>query len=203
MNSSLFLLCVALVIASVACQNPKPCETPEQWEGKHHKYDHARKEMLRGHISYDAKYQRDRFIEEFEEGQDKEAFDIMQLHKEKLGYMYNFKTKECKKFTLDHEFRDFGIPGNAESIGESYIGSSGIPHAGLLTTLWEDKFSINGTEMYYMGQWTYEACLPVSISLYEKPTKTNKAIASHDHFYDIVPFVEHNAFRLRKECEHV
>merc|ERR1711894_690254 len=84
MNSNLFLFCIALAFTCALCQNPKPCETPKLWEGIHHQYDHEKRELARGHIFYDATYKRHRFVEEFEEGQEKEALDVLSLHAEKL-----------------------------------------------------------------------------------------------------------------------
>lgn len=143
-----------------------------------------------------------RRIEFFEEGQEKDAFDLLVLHKLNVEYVYNFKTKNCTKYSpLRHEWRDFGIPKDAKYIGDAYIGSSGIPRAGLLTTFWEDKFTNRDNQtIYWMGQWTYEACLPVSLEMYEKETSTRKGIRSHDKFVDIEPGMRPDAFDIRKEC---
>merc|ERR1712127_492852 len=202
MNSNLILLCMALAITTVIAQDPKPCETPSLWHARHHQYDPIKRERSRGFTTYDATHKRKRFVEEFEEGQDKEAFDVLELHSIKTVYEFNFKTKECKKYEITHDFRDFGIPRNAKSVGESYIGSSGIPGAGLLTTLWEDDFKDSkGEEFYYFGQWTYDACLPIQLQVFCKPSKDQKALDSHDRFYDVVPGADPEAFKLRKECE--
>ena len=64
----------------------------------------------------------------------------------------------------------------------------GVANAGLLTTIWEKEFKGRDNKtMYYLGVWTYEACLPVKIEVYEQPDRDTKGIAYHDEFFDITP----------------
>ncbi len=163
-----------------------------------------RNEESHGKIFYDAVYKRVRTVSEFQEGKEEDAFDVLRLHAQKVEYIYDFNTKKCTKQPLTREWRDFGIPNNAKSIGESYIGSSGIPNAGVLTTVWEDEFKgQDGRIMYWIGHWTYEACLPIELELYEKTTLFHKGLASHDRFFNILPGVSPDAFNLRKECQNL
>jgi hypothetical protein len=63
------------------------------------------------------------------------------------------------------------------------LGSDGIPYANLLVTIWGDEFVDQaGDKFYYMGVWTYEACLPVDITI-----SSDKYGARHSQFLDIVP----------------
>jgi len=143
-----------------------------------------------------------RTVSELHEGQEESAYDIVRLFAQRVEYVYDFKTQKCVKQPLSREWRDFGIPDNAKSVGESYIGSSGVANAGLLTTIWEDEFKDSrGRTMYWIGHWTYEACLPVELELYERGTLFHKGLSSHDRFYNILPGISPEAFNLRKECQ--
>jgi len=202
MSLKLVLLSLVLSIVAVMGQTPKPCETPEQWEARHFTYDHLQKESSRGYLAYDARYKRLRTIEEFQLGREEDAFDTLRLYAQNVEYRYSFKEKRCTKSPLTREWRNFGIPQNAKSLGEVYIGSSGVANAGVLTTMWEDEFqSRENKTMYYIGVFTYEACLPIRIEVYEKPDKNTKGLAYHDTFFDIVPGTKPDAFEPRKECQ--
>ena len=190
MKAILVTLVLAISLALVQGQQPKPCETPALWMASHFQYDSERQEdSIYENLYYDAIYKRSRRIEFYEEGQEKDAYDVLSLHLQNVEYVYNFYTKNCTKYSpIRHEWRDFGIPLDAKYVGDSYIGSSGIPRAGLLATFWEDEFKTHDNQtIYWMGQWTYEACLPISLDYYIKDSGSRKGIKSHDHFYNIIP----------------
>ena len=94
--------------------------------------------------------------------------------------------------------RNLGIPQNATFFGEAYVGSSAVPGANVLVTLWGDKFQDEkGNEIDYFGTWTYEACIPVSIQYYSQADKFDLHI---DNF-DVTPGIEDpNVFLPRPEC---
>ena len=97
--------------------------------------------MIRGHIFYDAIYTRERIIEEEQLGRDHEALDNLYLYKDQIHYEFNLRTKQCRKQPLERPWRNYSIPLNATNHGEVYIGSSGIPQANVLTTLWSANFT--------------------------------------------------------------
>jgi hypothetical protein len=138
----LFLACLLVVLEStkvIQCQEPRPCETPKQWEAKYFEFDSIKGEQTRAHITYDAIYRRERVVEEYLHGKDKDYFDVLYLHSTRLMYVYNFKTKKCTIEQINRPWRNFGIPRNASSLGEAYIGASGVPKAHLLVTFWRDE----------------------------------------------------------------
>ena len=148
--------------------------------------------MLRGYLSYDSVYQRERFIEEQRLGTDKEFFDNLYLHNQNVLYKFNLKTRECKKNPVDRPWRNFGIPQNATAYGESYIGSSAVPNANILTTIWGGKYTDQqGNKVEYMGVWTYEACLPIS-----SVNANDKYGVTHASFYDITPGISGNIINI-------
>jgi hypothetical protein len=191
-------LCLIICVSSVLAQKPTPCQTPPQWEARYSGYDTVKKDYVRAHISYDAIYQRERTIEERVLGTDEEYYDVLYLHKEGVEYRLNLKTKNCTKQSITRPWVNFGIPANATSLGESYIGSSAVPNANLLTTIWRQQFvDTRGDKIDYFGVWTYEACLPIHIRYYAEDAQFD---AVYD-FFDIVPGIEDpSAFIPRSEC---
>lgn len=165
---------------------------------RYFEYDIGKKERTFARITYDAIFQRERIIEEYVLGTADNYYDILYLHSEKIMYVYDLKQKTCTKQTVDRPWRDFGIPNNATSLGESYVGSSAVPKANVLTTIWSDKFvNEKGDTINYRGVWTYSACLPINIVY----TSDSLGLDRHISFFDIVPGIsDPNVFTPRKEC---
>lgn len=192
------LLFFAAVLTMANSQVPVPCTTPYQWEGRIFLYDDVRRETVRARITYDSIYQRERIIEEYRLNTTQGAVDVIYLHKQNLMYVYNLNTKSCQRKTSDRPWREYGIPKNATSLGESYLGSAAVPNANVLATLWGDTFvDPKGNKVYYRGVWTYEACLPISIVHYSDKGDLN----SHVAFFDLSPGIrDPNVFTPRPEC---
>lgn len=221
MNNSSCLILLVFIVAQVICQTPIPCKSPPQWEGRYEQskfltflykksylffniqriFEHeetGQKGVRRSRIFYDSIYQRERLIEEYTLNSTSGAIDVIFLHKQKIIYEYDLKAKTCRKRENDRPWRDFGTPQNATSLGESYIGSSGIPNANVLTTVWADSFvDEKGNKINYRGIWTYKACIPISFAYYSD----NGDYSNHVTFYDITPGIrDPNAFTPRPEC---
>lgn len=194
----LTILSLALAVSSVFAQLPVPCTSPPQWEARVFSYDPFQKDTILARITYDAVYKRERIIEEYRLGDQDDFYDVLYLHNQQIEYRFNFKTKECKKQAVTRPWRDFGIPTNATSYGESYIGSSAVSNANVLITTWGKEFTDEkGNKIDYMGAWTYEACLPIYSHYFSKADNIN----THTNFYDIVPGIDNpNVFIPRKEC---
>lgn len=190
----------ALVLAgsAVLCQVPVPCSTPAQWEARFFSYDEFQHDTISARLSYDAIYKRERVIEEFQLGKEDDFYDVLYLYNQKVEYRYNLKTKECQKLPITREWRDYGIPANSTSLGESYIGSSAVPGANLLVTIWTHEFvDSKGQKVEYLGTWTYEACIPVHAQYFSREAQIN----THSSFYDVTPGISNpNAFIPRQEC---
>jgi hypothetical protein len=192
------LLCFAALMSMTVSQKPTPCQTPPQWEGRYFEYDPIKKEQTRARYTYDAIYQRERIVEEYTLGTDDEFYDTLYLHSQKVQYKFNFKTKNCTATTVDRPWKYFSIPANATFLGESYIGSSAVPGAGLLATIWSDEDTdAQGNKYHYMGVWTYEACLPIAITYFSNSSNLD----AHYNFFDFVPGIrDPDVFIPRKEC---
>ncbi|CAF0898910.1 unnamed protein product [Brachionus calyciflorus] len=196
--NTIALFSLVLTISSVFGQKPVPCTSPPQWEARVFSYDPFQKDTIMARITYDAIYKRERIVEEVKLGDQDDFYDVLYLHNQQIEYRFNFKTKECTKQAITRPWRDFGIPANATSNGESYIGSSAVPNANVLLTLWSKEFTNEkGNKIDYTGAWTYEACLPVSSHYFSKEENIN----THTNFFDIVPGIDNpNVFIPRKEC---
>lgn len=131
---AIFLLCI---VGFAIAQQPKPCVTPLQWEGGLFDYGEKVNFAVRGRLSYDGVYHRERLIEIVDVGgQPEQAYDVIALFDLQTEYVYNFRARNCTRRTLTRPWREFGIPSNASSYGEAYVGSSALPSAGLLVTRW-------------------------------------------------------------------
>ncbi len=78
-----------------------------------------------------------------------------------------------------------------------YVGSSAVPNANILTTLWGAKFvDSKGDNINYFGVYTLTACLPLSI-FYDSDSFGHYEAA----FYDITPGIsDPSVFIPRPEC---
>ena len=161
-------------------------------------HDSVKQGTVRARISYDAIYRRERVIEEYTLGSDDEYYDVLYLHDDNIEYRFNLKSRNCTKQTITRPWVDFGIPANATNFGESYLGSSAVPNANLLATLWGYQFvDEKGSKVDYFGVWTYTGCLPLSIR-YRSEDNDFDLLYS---FFDISPGIEDpNVFIPRREC---
>jgi len=191
------LIVIVCSLAVALAQVPRPCITPPQWEGRLFDYNAEQKFEQRGYLSYDAIYQRERIIEEIEVGDDRDYYDVVALFQAKMEFVYNFRTHNCTRRTIDRAWRDFGIRQGARSYGEAYVGSSGVPGASVLVTIWGGNFTTpENHTVNYFGTWTYQGCLPVSST-----SHNSKYGTSHASFFDITPGIsDPNVFIPRREC---
>ncbi|CAF0783285.1 unnamed protein product [Adineta ricciae] len=193
----MFAILVLCFVALTAAQQPKPCTTPPQWEANIFDYNQQQKFMVRGRLSYDAVYRRERIIEEVNFGSQGDAFDVVALFDSQTEYIYDFKARNCTRRRIERPWRDFGIPQDARSFGESYIGSSAAPGLGLLVTLWGGNHTTPSNDtVRTFGTWTYQACLPVRfISHSQRFGRTETS------FFDITAGIsDPNVFIPRREC---
>jgi len=124
------------LIGIVVAQQPQPCTTPQQWEATFFDINESQRVFVRGRLSYDATYHRERLIEEVGVGRDGKFYDVIALFDSKLEFIIDLRTNNCTRQPLTRAWRDFGIRANATSLGEAYIGSSAVPGANVLATLW-------------------------------------------------------------------
>lgn len=132
----MFTILLLSLISIAVAQQPRPCISPPQWEGRLLDSNEQQRATLQGRLSYDATYHRVRVVEDIRVGDEDLAFDVLTLFDAKIEFLYNLKYNNCSRRTVNEPWQDFGIPADAQSVGEAYLGSSGIPSGGLLVTMW-------------------------------------------------------------------
>jgi hypothetical protein len=132
MYAALLLCLIGMAVA----QRPVPCVTPPQWEGRIFDSNEQQKLGIQGRLSYDSVYHRERLIEEVEDGTLVDNYDTVALFDLKVEFVYNFRARNCTRREITRPWRDFGIRANDTSYGEAYIGSSAVPGANILVTIW-------------------------------------------------------------------
>ena len=124
------------LIGIVVAQRPPPCTTPPQWEASIFDTNEQQRIGVEARLTYDATYHRERIIEEVQEGTQDDHYDIISLYALQTEFVYNFKTRNCTHRSINRPWRDFGIRPNDTFYGEAYIGSSAVPGANILVTIW-------------------------------------------------------------------
>lgn len=132
----MFTILLLCLIGMTVAQTPRPCTSPPQWEGRLMDSNEQQRASLQGKVSYDATYHRVRVIEDIHVGEEDLAFDVLTLYDARVEFLYNLKYGNCSRRTVNEPWADFGIPVDAQSLGEAYLGSSAIPNGGLLVTMW-------------------------------------------------------------------
>ncbi|CAH1261900.1 EPDR1 [Branchiostoma lanceolatum] len=191
MKSLLILVCVAVAYSQVL----EPCSPPPLWEARISRLNAARGFSERARLSYDATNRRVRGVAEVNIHEDKEYFDVLRLYNTEPGteYRLNMKTKECEKRELTDVWRPFGVPPNSTFLGEDYIGTGGLPGAGVLVSLWSNEFE-DGDK--YFGIFTVEACLP-----FQEEHYSNRTGLESTTFFDVTGGIsDPNVFIPPREC---
>ncbi len=132
----MFAIVLFCLVGITVAQQPRPCTSPPQWEGRIYDTNEKQKGTLGGKISYDSVYHRVRVIEEIKIGSEESTYDILTLADAGIQFVYDLKARNCKRIESTQPWRDFGILPDAQSYGEAYVGSSAFPGAGLLITIW-------------------------------------------------------------------
>jgi hypothetical protein len=127
---------VLFLLGFAAAQVPVPCVTPPQWEGRLFEVNEQQQYMVRGRLSYDSLYHRERFVDEVDAGGQESFYDTIALFDAQVEYVYDFRARNCTRRPLNRPWRDFGVRPNSTSFGEGYVGTSAVPGAGILVSLW-------------------------------------------------------------------
>jgi hypothetical protein len=132
----MFVALLLCLVGIAVAQRPVPCSTPTQWEGRVYDTNDEQNFRVQGRLTYDAQGHRERFLDEIEQGSLDESFDTITLFDLQVEYVFNFRARNCTRRAVTRPWRNFGINPNDTSYGEAYIGSSAIPGASVLTTIW-------------------------------------------------------------------
>ncbi|XP_064403918.1 ependymin-like [Halichondria panicea] len=158
-----YLVFAAVCLLGVSAQEPQRCVSPPVWTAKLFEIDSRRTFDVFANITYDATNQRIRIDESIDNftNPTRDYFDTFFFFKEKMMYIVNLTSKECKKRDLpdDIVFHPVGIPPDARPLGEAVIGSNAGIKIGVTVDLWSGTSPRGGR---YMGVWTSVGCIPVS-----------------------------------------
>ncbi|KAK6182226.1 hypothetical protein SNE40_009954 [Patella caerulea] len=187
------LLVLCFAVATVLSQQPRPCESPKQWEGRLSRYDRTRQFFQRARVSYDELDRRVREIEEVEIGKTVDYYDVLYLHNVGLEYRLNLKTRQCTLTPLTRPFIPAGLPPDANYRGQATLGASGIPDEYTEVVLFDGTFEGN----QYFGVVTYPDCVPVESGFY-----SNRTGSVRTNFYDIsLGVADPSVFVPPTECQ--
>ncbi|XP_051878965.1 mammalian ependymin-related protein 1-like isoform X3 [Pristis pectinata] len=105
---------------------PKPCEAPQQWEGRAVVYDHNTGRNSRVLISYDGQNQRVRILDE-KKGHIpcKKFYEYIYLFKYPVLFKIEQVTKQCSKLPLLQPWDPYDIPDNSTYEDRYNIGGPG------------------------------------------------------------------------------
>eukprot|EP00049_Salpingoeca_infusionum_P016967 m.351337 g.351337 ORF g.351337 m.351337 type:complete len:196 (-) comp16228_c0_seq1:142-729(-) len=192
------LVVAVVALAAVATAIPSRCSSPKQWSARAMIFD---QDSQRGTVADLAEY----FYDETE--QMKARFDhlfvngsrldyhVIEDFNSKTAYIINLKDKSCSKEPLKMPFIPHGVPKDGEFQGEFYLGSSAVEGAYLEATAWTDKFDNQGETIYWNGQFTLTACVPLNMAV------QGKDFYRQENFFDVsLGIIDPNVFVIPPNC---
>ncbi|XP_026358911.2 mammalian ependymin-related protein 1 isoform X1 [Ursus americanus] len=156
---------------------PRPCQAPQQWEGRQVLYRQSSGRNSRALLSYDGLNQRVRVLDERKALIPcKRLFEYILLYKDGVMFQIEQATKQCSKITLTEPWDPLDIPQNATFEDQYSIGG---PQEQITVQEWSDRKSARSYETW-IGIYTVKDCYPVQ----ETFTKNYSVILS-TRFFDI------------------
>ncbi|XP_041354560.1 mammalian ependymin-related protein 1-like [Gigantopelta aegis] len=189
----MFLLAVLVTVVIVGAQEPHPCESPKQFEGRQATFDHQRKSQIFARFAYDDIEKRFREIEIEQFGKQHAFYDTLYLHNVGLEYKLDLRTRKCNVTAITSPFRPFAIPPDAKFKGAVVYGAAGIPNQHVNLNRFEGEMGELQFEMFH----TSPNCIPVQVSFFKNSTR----VVKHRQFYDVsVGISDPEAFIPPKDC---
>ncbi len=78
----------------------------------------------------------------------KEYTYIIFFRLQKAKYVYDLRSKTCKKYSLDEPFVAIGIPPSARFVDSRVIGTNAIEQYGLTVNLWEQVLRVDSKQYF-------------------------------------------------------
>ncbi|KAK1334997.1 hypothetical protein QTO34_004573 [Cnephaeus nilssonii] len=118
---------------------PRPCQAPQQWEGRQVLYRQSSGRNSRALLSYDGLNQRVRVLDERKALIPcKRLFEYILLYKDGVMFQIEQATKQCSKITLGVPWDPLDIPQNATFEDQYSIGG---PQEQITVQEWSDRKS--------------------------------------------------------------
>ncbi|KAM9308574.1 mammalian ependymin-related protein 1 [Gastrophryne carolinensis] len=154
-----------------------PCQAPLQWEGRIVVYDHNTGRNIRANVTYDAKQQRIRILEDRKSLIPcKRFFEYIYLYKESVMFQIEQVTKICVKNSLSEPWDPYDIPENSTYEDQYYIGGPGDQIA---VQEWSDRKPARKYETW-VGAYTEKDCYPV-----QETYTRNDSMTTSTRFFDL------------------
>lgn len=154
-----------------------PCPAPLQWEGRSVVYDHSTGRNARAAVSYDAKNQRIRILQQNKKHTPcQKFFEYIYLYKSGVMFQIEQKTKLCSKIALTQAWDPFDIPTNSTFEDQYFIGGPGDK---MEVQEWSDRKPARQHEAW-VGVYTVKDCYPV-----QETYTRNSSVTTSTRFFDL------------------
>ncbi|CAL8314867.1 unnamed protein product [Gadus morhua 'NCC'] len=155
----------------------QPCLAPLQWEGRSVQYNHNTGRNTRADMSYDAKNQRLRILEQHKKHTPcQKYFEFIFLFQSGLMFQIETKTQQCSKTTLTGPWDPYDIPSNSTFEDQYFIGGPGDV---LEVQEWSDRKPARKHEAW-VGVYTLKDCYPV-----QETYTLNSSVSTSTRFFDL------------------
>ncbi|XP_045187674.1 mammalian ependymin-related protein 1-like [Mercenaria mercenaria] len=161
--------CIVALFVVCYAQQPEPCQSPKQWEGRMVLFDASKEFTEKSRIIYDELGMRERVIEEIEYGKERDYYDTLTLYREMKEYRVNLRTKKCNVTTVNHPFRVKGVPAGAKFLFEGVIGASNIQYEHFTAVTFGGEYTTD--HVRYATTVTFPDCVPIADNYYNDVTK--------------------------------
>ncbi|XP_041354634.1 mammalian ependymin-related protein 1-like [Gigantopelta aegis] len=168
------VLALLVTLTAVLAQEPKPCESPKQFESRLVTVDPSKQFIRFAYVSYDGVDRRVREEVEIEEGGKKQFYDFFYLHNIGVEYKVNLLTKQCNKTALTRPFIPWHVPSDAKFQWEGNIGPVTGEHVTLV------QFTGKFEENFYAMTVTSPDCVMIRMDFY-----SNRTGFVQSDFYDM------------------
>ena len=192
------VLAVLAAFVASATAIPAKCQSPKQFFGQVFVFEAHRSERgeVMGDYFYDEVNMRKARYERAHFNQTERKLHVIELFHEQKYYEIDLDTKECKSGDLNFPFVPHGVVRNGTFLGDFVVGSTAIPEAGVEVENWGHKFTHEGEEFIWNGQFTRFGCFPVRTQV-----QGDKGNFFSESFVDLVAGIpDPNAFVVPPEC---
>ncbi|XP_069870293.1 mammalian ependymin-related protein 1 isoform X1 [Dipodomys merriami] len=156
---------------------PRPCQAPQQWEGRQVVYEQRSGRNSRALLAYDGPGRRVRVLDERKALIPcKRLFEYILLYEEGVMFQIEQVTKQCSKIPLTEPWDPLDIPQNSTFEDEYSIGG---PQEQITVQEWSDRKSARSYETW-IGVYTAKDCYPV-----QEMFIRNYSVVLSTRFFDV------------------
>ncbi|MCI3311122.1 hypothetical protein MP969_26075, partial [Escherichia coli] len=184
---------ISAFLVLVTAQDPRPCFSPTQWEGRFFREDWSKNFTQIAGISYDELNRRVREIEEIDFASERDFYDVLYLHNLNVEYRLNLRDRKCNVTTLSRPFIPFGVPPFAHYDGQGNVGPVNIANEHVTVILFSGE---DPQKNPFFGAVSSPDCVPISSGFFSNATGF-----IHTTFFDIsIGIADPSVFSPPPEC---